>query len=178
LCPPDGARSRWGKVQYPEGADTEQDKPLKELSAKVESNKSETAFDFTKLMPKPVIDEALYRYYTERGYDIPRKEFEYFLDDYEKDIEGGIKEKPKYIYTAEAIKCGQKTSGTIEVSKTLKLIFLDEFGNPKKGCKLKVKEADGTEHEGTTGEEGYVEMDGLIPAENYITILEEEENHE
>jgi hypothetical protein len=162
---------------YPEGADTEQDKPLRELSAKVESNKSEIAFNFESIMPEPVIDEALYRYYREQGYDIPREEFEYFLDDYEKDIEGGIKEKPKYIYTAKVSKCRRKTSGAIEVSKTLKLAFLDEFGNPKKDCKIKVKETDGTEHDGTSDEDGYVELDGLIPVEDYINILDEEENH-
>ena len=153
---------------YSEGANTKKDKPVKILDGTVKSNKVETTYNFAALQPKPAIDEALYRYYKSQGYDIPREEFELFLDDYGKEIKSETKEKPKYIYTASARRCADVTSGAIEVSKTLKITYLDAFGEPVKDVKIKVKESDGTEHNGATDEEGTVEFSDLIPTNNYF----------
>jgi hypothetical protein len=126
------------------------------------------------MQPEPVIDEALYRYYEEQGYDISREEFEFFLDDYNKDIESEVKEKPKYIYTANAEKCEQTASGSLEVSKTLAVLLLDAFKSPRTGIKVSVKEVDGTEHNGYTDDSGVAVFENLIPGKNHIKIEDEE----
>jgi hypothetical protein len=162
---------------YRDGADTRVDKPVKILDVAVEGDKAETGFNFTELQMKPAIDEAMYRYYQDQGYGIPREEFEYYLDDYEKEIESDITEKPKYFYTAEAWKCKEAKSETIEVSKTLRITVLDAVGNPVKDVDIKLKEVDGTEHNETTNEEGYIELSGMVPAEDYIDIIEKEPKH-
>jgi hypothetical protein len=163
---------------YHEGADTKKDKPVKILDAPVESNKAEIIFNFKNLQSKPVIDEALYRYYKDQGHEIPREEFEVFLDDYNKDIESDIKKKPKYFYTARAERCADAESGLIEVSKTFKIKYRDAFGDPVKDVKIKVKESDGTEHTGTTDEEGIAEFTDLIPTNNYFYYEHVEQNEE
>jgi len=152
---------------YPEGADTKRDKPVKILDAEVKDNKAEVEFNFEALQGKPVIDEALYRYYKEQGREIPREEFEFFLDDYNKDIESDIKEKPKYFFTGTANCCKIKQSNMVEVSKKVRVTILDAFRKPVKGIEIQVKESDGKEHKKTTGEDGYIELEDIIPQWNY-----------
>ncbi|MDR2923529.1 MAG: carboxypeptidase-like regulatory domain-containing protein, partial [Treponema sp.] len=130
-------------------------------------NKAEITFNFKTLQGKPVIDEALYRYYKEQGYDIAREKFAFFLDDYDKDIDSDIKEKPKYFFTASADRCKSEQGGTIEVVKKVRVTVLDAFGKPVKGLEIKVKESDGTEHRKTTGEDGLIELEDMIPQGNY-----------
>jgi hypothetical protein len=161
---------------FPEGADTKKDKPLKMLDAAVSEDKAEISYNFADLQPKPVIDEAMYKYYKEQGKDVVREEFEFFLEDYDKELESTVKEKPKYIYTANAWKCAEVKSEALEVSKTLIVKYKDAFHKPVEGVRFKVKESDGTEHEATTNEEGIAEFEDLIPTNNYFDYERVEED--
>ena len=145
------------------------------LDAEVKQNKAEAVFNFSVIQAKPPIDEGLFRYYRDQGYDIPREEFEFFLDDYDRKIEGEIKKKPKYFYTAKALGCKEVASETIEVSKTIRVTYLDAFGNPQKNIMVKLKEIDGKEHSKKTNEDGYVEYADMIPTENFVHIEEAKE---
>jgi hypothetical protein len=155
---------------YPEGADINIDKPLKTFDVAVEGDKAETGFNFAELQPKPVIDEAMYRYYQDQGYGIPREEFEYFLDDYDKEISGETKGAPKYFYIANVKRCKPAQSEVIEIIKNLKVVFLDALGNPLQDTNILIKEIDGTEAMETTNTEGYVIFTDLIPSGNHVRI--------
>ena len=143
--------------------DPDADRPLKTLDAYVESNKAETEFDFNDLMPPPKIDEALYRYYAEKGMDIPREQFEFLLEDYEEEVESPYKEKPKFFFIAKAQKCRDCSSEDVELSKDITVTVLDASGNGEKDSKVYLKEPDGTEHKVTCGEDGIAAFEDLIP---------------
>jgi hypothetical protein len=162
---------------YPEDADTNKDKPVKILDAAVKENKAEYAWDFSELQSKMRIEEGLYRYYKGQGYDIEREKFEFFLEDYSKAVEGGVKKKPKYFFTAGAARCKTEQSGTVEVSKTVRVTLSDGLNNPEEDVDVMLKESDGTEHKNKTNKEGYVEFEDLIPEENHIQIVREKKTN-
>lgn len=151
--------------------DPDADRPLKTLDAYVESNKAETEFDFNDLMPPPKIDEALYRYYAEKGEDIPREQFEFLLEDYEDEVESPYKEKPKFFFIAKAQKCRDCSSEDVELSKDITVSVLDAAGNGEKDAEVSLKEPDGTEHKVTCGEDGIATFEDLIPG-NYNVKIE------
>ena len=154
---------------FPEGSDTENDKPIKTLDAPVKDNAAVVEFNFKLLEKLAPIDEVMYRRYKKQGIEIPRDQFQFYLDDYEKEVESEVTEKPKYIFKAKAPRCTEVTSGAIEVSKTIEVIYTDALGNPVKDVTVKVKESGGTEHEITTDDEGKFELASLIPTRNYFS---------
>jgi len=149
----------------------ESDRPLKILDAYVTSNKAETDFDFNDLMPPPKIDEALYRYYAEKGENIPREQFEFLLEDYEDEVDSPYKEKPKFFFIAKAQKCKDYSSGDVELSKDITVTALDASGNGEKDAKVFLKEPNGKEHKVTCGEDGIATFEDLIPG-NYNVKIE------
>lgn len=120
--------------------------------------------------------EALYRYYKNQGYDIPREEFEFLLEDYDEDIESPYKAKPKFKIVAECIRCEEKVSEKLELSKDIEVTRLDSSNNPIEDVKVYLKEPDGKEHKTTTDENGIAKFEDLIPGIYHIRIEEKDKN--
>ena len=145
--------------------------PQKTLFASVLKGNASVEFNFNDLMPPPKIDEALYRYYKERGEDIPREQFEFLLDDYDSEIDSPYKEKPKFIFIAKSQKCKELKSENLELSKDITVTVLDAGGNGEKDAKVYLKEPNGKEHNFTCGEDGIATFEDLIPG-NYNVKIE------
>jgi len=145
--------------------------PQKTLFASVLKGKASVEFNFNDLMPPPKIDEALYRYYKERGEDIPREQFEFLLDDYDSEIDSPYKEKPKFIFIAKSQKCKELKSENLELSKDITVTVLDAGGNGEKDAKVYLKEPNGKEHKFICGEDGIATFEDLIPG-NYNVKIE------
>ena len=145
--------------------------PQKTLFASVLKGNASVEFNFNDLMPPPKIDEALYRYYKERGEDIPREQFEFLLDDYDSEIDSPYKEKPKFIFIAKSQKCKELKSENLELSKDITVTVLDAGGNGEKDAKVYLKEPNGKEHKFICGEDGIATFEDLIPG-NYNVKIE------
>ena len=145
--------------------------PQKTLFASVLKGNASVEFNFNDLMPPPKIDEALYRYYKERGEDIPREQFEFLLDDYDSEIDSPYKEKPKFIFVAKSQKCKDLNSENLELSKDITVTVLDAVGNGEKDAKVYLKEPNGKEHKFICGEDGIATFEDLIPG-NYNVKIE------
>lgn len=145
--------------------------PQKTLFASVLKGNASVEFNFNDLMPPPKIDEALYRYYKERGEDIPREQFEFLLDDYDSEIDSPYKEKPKFIFIAKSQKCKELKSENLELSKDITVTVLDAGGNGEKDTKVYLKEPNGKEHKFICGEDGIATFEDLIPG-NYNVKIE------
>ena len=145
--------------------------PQKTLFANILEGKASVEFNFNDLMPPPKIDEALYRYYKERGEDIPREQFEFLLDDYDSEIDSPYKEKPKFIFIAKSQKCKELKSENLELSKDITVTVLDAGGNGEKDAKVYLKEPNGKEHKFICGEDGIATFEDLIPG-NYNVKIE------
>ena len=161
---------------FEENQDINNDSPIKMFDATVENNEAKADYDFCDLIPPPRIDEALYRYYKNQGYDIPRQEFEFMLEDYDEDIESPYKAKPKFKIVAECIRCEEKVSEKLELSKDIEVTRLDSSNNPIEDVKVYLKEPDGKEHKTTTDENGIARFEDLIPGIYHIRIEETEKN--
>ena len=145
--------------------------PQKTLFASVLKGNTSVEFNFNDLMPPPKIDEALYRYYKERGEDIPREQFEFLLDDYDSEIDSPYKEKPKFIFIAKSQKCKELKSENLELSKDITVTVLDAGGNGEKDAKVYLKEPNGKEHKFICGKDGIATFEDLIPG-NYNVKIE------
>ena len=161
---------------FEENQDINNDSPIKMFDATVENNEAKADYDFCDLIPPPKIDEALYRYYKNQGYDIPREEFEFMLEDYGEEIESPYKAKPKFKIVAECIRCEEKVSEKLELSKDIEVTRLDSSNNPIEDVKVYLKEPDGKEHKVTTDENGVARFEDLIPGIYHIRIEETEKN--
>ena len=144
--------------------------PQKTLFASVLKGNASVEFNFNDLMPPPKIDEALYRYYKERGEDIPREQFEFLLDDYDSEIDSPYKEKPKFIFIAKSQKCKELKSENLELSKDITVTVLDAGGNGEKDAKVYLKEPNGKEHKFICGEDGIATFEDLIPGSYNVKI--------
>ena len=99
------------------------------------------------------------------------------LEDYDEDIESPYKAKPKFKIVAECIRCEEKVSEKLELSKDIEVTRLDSSNNPIEDVKVYLKEPDGKEHKVTTDENGIARFEDLIPGIYHIRI-EETENYE
>ena len=98
------------------------------------------------------------------------------LEDYDEDIESPYKAKPKFKIVAECIRCEEKVSEKLELSKDIEVTRLDSSNNPIEDVKVYLKEPDGKEHKATTNENGIARFEDLIPGIYHIRIEETEKN--
>ena len=98
------------------------------------------------------------------------------LEDYDEDIESPYKAKPKFKIVAECIRCEEKVSEELELSKDIEVTRLDSSNNPIEDVKVYLKEPDGKEHKTTTDENGVARFEDLIPGIYHIRIEEKDKN--
>ncbi len=98
------------------------------------------------------------------------------LENYDEEIESPYKAKPKFKIVAECIRCEEKISEKLELSKDIEVTRLDSSNNPIEDVKVYLKEPDGKEHKVTTDENGIARFEDLIPGIYHIRIEETEKN--
>jgi hypothetical protein len=90
---------------------------------------------------------------------------------YKHDPENPLKEKPKYFFTANGVRCKEVKSGNVEIGMEIDIPVCFEDGESAEGLEWKLTGADGAEESGTTDSTGKIESVTMIPANYKITIF-------
>jgi hypothetical protein len=92
---------------------------------------------------------------------------------YKHDPENPLKEKPKYFFTANGNRCKEAKSGNVEIGMNYKILLQSENGEILKNTHFKAQLSDKTSEEGTSTDEGWIELKEKVPG---ILLTAEFEN--
>jgi hypothetical protein len=84
-----------------------------------------------------------------------------------------LKEKPKFFFTAHSAWCPPKQSGNVEIEGELVVKVLNTDLEGYKNLSYTVTAPDGSEEEGTLGDDGTIELKQKIPGKYKISFRKE-----
>jgi hypothetical protein len=92
-------------------------------------------------------------------------EWEY---EYIHDPDNPLKEKPKFFFTVNSFRCKEERSGIIEVGMEVDIRVCDSGGQCISELEYTINGADGAEEKGTTGKDGRIYNENLLPGDYKI----------
>jgi phage baseplate assembly protein gpV len=95
---------------------------------------------------------------------------------YKHDPENPLKEKPKYFFTANGVRCKEVKSGNVEISQNLRTRMITSLDKPAIGKPYEIYLPDESVVKGETDNGGIIRADDLIPGIYQVMIKGEEDN--
>ncbi|MBN1700202.1 MAG: hypothetical protein JW881_22010 [Spirochaetales bacterium] len=161
---------------WEEGADREKDMPVAVIVGQNNDGKAEVTWKYT--MDEFVFKEEanpLADYYRERlGMEVDPRMFRYHIEDYEEPFENPAMKTARFCFTCTSYRCETAESGLIEIGGDIRITILDEIGKPMKNVAYKICYPDGKKIEGTTGDDGKINKNTVIPGRYQIQLIYEE----